>query len=165
MIEDAYQRNHGHVGYRLIPVVKNDIEWRLAHHGADDGAESDGHPQQHGKAPAEVAAAERSENDQDAHSQAKADEHLGRSQFSWQIREQRQDSNSHTSWFSALREIIAAERNAKKVRLARHGRNACPIRRHTGAPGVDERSQNRQRQIRIMRFDRLIEPFGKLALA
>ena len=81
-MEDADQGEQGRVGHRFIPVIENRIERRLALHGADDGAEDDGHRQQRGKASAEADAAERGENNQDAHSQAKANQHLGRSQLS-----------------------------------------------------------------------------------
>jgi hypothetical protein len=62
-------------------VIENGVERRLAPHGADDGAEDSGHLQQRGKTSAEADVGERGENDQNAHSQAKANEHLGRSQL------------------------------------------------------------------------------------
>jgi hypothetical protein len=43
--EAADQRKHGRVGHRFVPVIEDDVERRLAPHGADDGAEDDGHPQ------------------------------------------------------------------------------------------------------------------------
>ena len=61
--------------------------------------------------------------------------------------------NSDVSLFAALREIIAAHRHAKQVRVARHGGHTCFARRDTGALGVDERAQNGQRQIRVTSFD------------
>jgi hypothetical protein len=82
MIEDADQGKQSRVGHRLIPVIKNYVERWFALHGADDGAEDGGHPQQRGKTSAEPDAAERGENNQDDCSQEKANEHLGRSQFS-----------------------------------------------------------------------------------
>jgi hypothetical protein len=81
VIEDAEQGKQGRVGHRLIPVIENDAERRLAPHGADNGAEDDGHPQQRGEASAEADAAERGKNNQDDRSQEKANQHLGRSQF------------------------------------------------------------------------------------
>src|ERR1700687_2825309 len=81
-IEAADQGKQGRVGHRFIPVIENNAERRLAPHGADDGAEDDGHPQQRGKTSAEADAAERRENNQDDRSQEKANDHLGRSQFS-----------------------------------------------------------------------------------
>src|SRR6202171_466504 len=82
MIEDADQGKQRRVGHRLIPVIENDAERRFAPHGADDGTEDDGHSQQRGKTSAEADAAERRENNQDDRSQEKANDHLGRSQFS-----------------------------------------------------------------------------------
>jgi hypothetical protein len=63
-----------------------------------------------------------------------------------------------------LHEIVAADRHVERVGVARHGGDAgsAPWRRET--KGLDEGAQNRQGQIRMMGFDRLIEPFGKLAL-
>src|SRR5664280_101675 len=78
VIETADQRKQSRVGHRLIPVIENRAEWRLALDDADDGAEDDGHPQQRGEASAEADAGERREDNQKDHSQAKANEHLGR---------------------------------------------------------------------------------------
>ena len=64
-----------------------------------------------------------------------------------------------------LREIVAAERLVQRACLARYGGNTGPARRRGDALDVDERAQNRQRQIRMTGFHRLIEPVGKLALA
>jgi hypothetical protein len=72
-------------------VIEHGVQQRLASHSADDGAEDCGHPQQRGKAPAEANAAEICENDQNNHSHEKANDHLGRSQFLWQIWKLRQD--------------------------------------------------------------------------
>jgi hypothetical protein len=63
-------------------VIEDSVERRLAPHGADDGAKDGGHPQQRGKASAEADTAKRGENNQNEYSQAKANDHLGRSQFS-----------------------------------------------------------------------------------
>ena len=82
VIEKADQRKQSGEGHGLIPVIENRAERRLALHRADDGAEDDGHPQQRGKTSAEANAAKRSENDQNDHSQAKANERPGRFQFS-----------------------------------------------------------------------------------
>jgi hypothetical protein len=82
MIAAADQSKQSRERYRLVPVVENDAEWLFALYGADDGAEDNGHPQQRGEASAEAYCAKRSKNNQNAHSQAKANEHLGRSQFS-----------------------------------------------------------------------------------
>src|ERR1700737_2298108 len=68
--------------------------------------------------------------------------------------------------FVVLREIVAADRLVERVRVARHnGDAACPARRCTDALGIDERAQDRQRQIRVTGFDRSIEPVRELALA
>jgi hypothetical protein len=102
MIEDADQAKQRAVGHRLIPMIESDPERSLAPHKADDRTENDGHPQQRGKASAEADAAERRENNQDHRSQEKANQHLGRTQFSRQIRELRQDlKNSGNRWFAA----------------------------------------------------------------
>jgi len=82
VIEDADQGERRSIGDRFIPVVENSAEWRFALEGADDGADEDGHPQQRAEASAEAEAAKRRENDQNAHSQAKANEYLGRAEFS-----------------------------------------------------------------------------------
>src|ERR1700738_741409 len=82
VIEDADQGERSSIGDRFIPGVENSAEWRLALHGADDGAEDDGHEQQRAEASAEADAAERGKNHQNAHPQAKANEHLGRAEFS-----------------------------------------------------------------------------------
>jgi hypothetical protein len=81
VIEDAYQGKQGSVGHRLIPVIENYVERRLAPHGADDGAEDGRHPQQRGKACTEADAAKRCKKGQNEHSQAKAGDHLDRSQL------------------------------------------------------------------------------------
>jgi hypothetical protein len=92
VIEDTDQGKQGRVSHRLIPVVENDAERLFVLHGADDGAENDGHPQQRGEASAEADCAKGGENNQDARSQEKANQHLGRPQFSRQIRKLRQNS-------------------------------------------------------------------------
>src|SRR5664279_1945845 len=66
---------------------------------------------------------------------------------------------------AASAEIVAADRLAERVNLARHRGNAGPARRRTEAPGVYERAQDRQRQIRMPGFDRMIEPIRQFALA
>ena len=82
MIEAVDQGEQRRVGHRFIPVIESGAERLLAPHGADDGAEDDRHPQQRGKAFGKADAGEGSEHDQNAHSQDKANEHLGRFQFS-----------------------------------------------------------------------------------
>src|ERR1700716_736582 len=82
LIEAADQGKQRRVGHRFIPVIESYVEWTLALHAADDHAKDRGHPQQCGKTSAEADAAKRGENDQNDHSQAKTNEHLGRSQFS-----------------------------------------------------------------------------------
>src|ERR1700731_4684836 len=81
VIEAADQGKQRRIGYRFVPVIENRAERRLPPHGADDGAEDDRHPQQRGKTTAEADAGEGREDDQNAHSQEKASEYLGRSQF------------------------------------------------------------------------------------
>jgi hypothetical protein len=78
MIEAADQGKQGRVGRGFIPVIENAAEQGLALDDADDGAEDDRHPQQRDKTSAEADAAKRGENNQNGHSQAKANEHLGR---------------------------------------------------------------------------------------
>ena len=73
--------------------------------------------------------------------------------------------NSDASRFRGLVEIIAAYCLVRRAYAPRHGGDAGAARRRADALGLDERAQDRQRQIRVMGFDRLIEPFGKLALA
>src|SRR6266852_3301204 len=62
-------------------MIENCVERKLALHRADDGAQDSGHPQQRGEASAESDAAKRGENNENDQSQAKANQHLGRSQF------------------------------------------------------------------------------------
>src|ERR1700676_5472362 len=45
VIEAADQGKQCRIGHRLIPVIENDVERRLAPYGADHGTEDDGHPQ------------------------------------------------------------------------------------------------------------------------
>src|SRR6202051_2266151 len=74
--EDADQGEQSRVRQRFIPVIENSAERRLALHGAHDGAEDGGHPQQRGKTSAKADAAKRCEKSQNEHSQAKASDHL-----------------------------------------------------------------------------------------
>ena len=90
-MEAPDQSKQGRVGHRLVPVIENGAERRLASDEADDGAEDDGHPQQRDQASAKADAGEGGEDDQNAHAQAKADEYLGRSQLTRKIRQLRQD--------------------------------------------------------------------------
>src|SRR5206468_8437006 len=62
-------------------------------------------------------------------------------------------------------EIVAANRLVERVRILRYHRYAGPARRRADTAGLDERAQDRQRQIGVAAFDRLIEPFRQLALA
>src|ERR1700693_1541300 len=64
-----------------------------------------------------------------------------------------------------LCEIVAANRLVERMRLAGGRGCACPDRRRTGTLRIDERHQDRKRQIRMVGFNRLIDPFGKFALA
>src|SRR5665213_180958 len=73
------------IGRGFVPVIESGAEGRLAPDGADHSAEDGGHPQQRRKAFAESDAAKASENNQDDHSQGKANHHLGRSHFLRQI--------------------------------------------------------------------------------
>src|SRR5450755_1849450 len=61
-------------------------------------------------------------------------------------------------------EIIAAD-HVERVGAARHRGNAGPARRRAEALDIDERAQDRQRQICVAGFDRAVEPVGQLALA
>ena len=74
-------------------------------------------------------------------------------------------SNSDGGSFAVLREIVGQERIIKCARLARYDGDTCPARRRSDPLGLDEGAQDRQRQIGMVGFDRLIQPFGKLALA
>jgi hypothetical protein len=58
-------------------MIESHVEWVFAPYDADNDAEDNGHPQQCGKAPAETDAAECGKDDQNAHSQKKANQHLG----------------------------------------------------------------------------------------
>jgi len=77
-MDQAEQRG---IGHRLVPMIEHAVERSLAPHDADDGTQRDGHPQQRGEAAGKADAAERGENDQNDHSQGKANDHLRRSQF------------------------------------------------------------------------------------
>jgi len=65
---------------------------------------------------------------------------------------------------AALSEIVGQNRVVERICLTRHEGNAGPARWCMGEPRIDEGAQDRQRQIRVMGLDRLIQPFRKLAL-
>src|SRR6202035_4357537 len=73
--------------------------------------------------------------------------------------------NSGIAGEPRLREIVAAERLIERVGVARYGGHARPALGRADTLGLDERAQDRQRQIRMTGLDRSIEPVGKLALA
>jgi hypothetical protein len=63
-------------------MIENLVEWRLAPDRRYDGTEDRRHPQQQRcEASAEADAAKRCEDNQNGHSQAEADDHLGRCQW------------------------------------------------------------------------------------
>jgi hypothetical protein len=62
-------------------MIKSFVEWRLAPDRRYDGAQDRGHPQQRGEASDEADAAKHCEENQNGHSQAKANDHLGRCQL------------------------------------------------------------------------------------
>jgi hypothetical protein len=64
-----------------------------------------------------------------------------------------------------LTEIVAAHRLVERIDVARHGGDAGPASGRSEVLGVDERAQDRQRQIGVVGFDGSIEPVGKLTLA
>ena len=73
---------------------------------------------------------------------------------------------------AAERSVAVLARNcrctpARRARSASRGTvgNAGPARRRADALGLDERAQDRQRQIGVAGLDRLIEPVRQLALA
>ena len=53
----------------------------------------------------------------------------------------------------ALREIVAADRFVERIGVARHGWNAWAARRPRNTLRLDERTQDRQRQIRVACLD------------
>jgi hypothetical protein len=62
-------------------MIENDTEWNLTPYRGDDSAKDAGHAQQGSEASAESDCAERGECNQNGHSQAEANEHLGRFQL------------------------------------------------------------------------------------
>ena len=77
LVEPGDQSAQSGVGRRFIPVIEDGIERRLAPDGADHRAKDGGHPQQRHQASAETDAAKRGKDNQNDHSQAKANHHLG----------------------------------------------------------------------------------------
>jgi hypothetical protein len=73
--------------------------------------------------------------------------------------------NSGASSFAALAEIVAADRLVQRIQVARYYGHAWPARRSGDSLGLDERAEDRQRQIRMVAFNRPVEPVRKLALA
>src|SRR5580692_5913399 len=69
------------------------------------------------------------------------------------------------SGISSSAEIVAADRLVERVHHPRYGGNARPAGRCADAFRLEERAEDRQRQIRMAGFDRPVEPIGKLALA
>src|ERR1700722_6816534 len=128
VIEAADQGKQCRIGYRLIPVIEDDGERRLAPYGADHGTEDDGHPQERGKASAEADTAKRCKDDQDDHSQAEANDHLGRSQLLRVVRELRQIAKLRRSTDRGSAEIIAADRFVERTGVARHDGDTGPAR-------------------------------------
>ena len=158
LIETADQAPERPVSRRLIPVRKDRIQRRFLPHRRDDRAEDAGHPQQCRKTPGETDASEARKHDENDHSQAKANEHPGRSEFFRKILKL-----GHL--MSRLREIVAVHRLVERIRRTRHGGHAGPAWQRGLAPRVDECAQDRQRQIGVMAFDRsIVEPVGKFAL-
>ena len=116
------------------------------------------HPEQRQQALIEADAAEAGEGDQDEQADSKPDQDLGRSQSSRQVRPMLHGG-------PASGEIVAADRLVEGVGAPRRGRNAGPARRCADALGLDERAQDRQRQVGVTGLDRLIQPIGQFALA
>jgi hypothetical protein len=79
--ESMNQAEQRGAGQCFIPMIENAIERALALDDGDNDAEDDRHRQQCGNAAGKAEAAERREESEDDHSQAKADEHLRRSHF------------------------------------------------------------------------------------
>ncbi len=69
------------------------------------------------------------------------------------------------SFARGLAEIVAADGLVERVCVARHGGHAGDACRRSDALRVDERAQDRQRQIGVTGLDRSIEPIGQLAFA
>jgi hypothetical protein len=181
MVNDMNQTEQRGVGDRFIPVIENGVERPLALHGADDDAENNRHPQQRGEAAGEADAAEAGEADENCHSQRKPNEDLRRSQclrgmrklHRWKLglaqpRRSAPLASTRDRFdfrpFAGLREIIAAKRFIESARFALNDGDAGSGRRGADALDIDKRAQDGQRQVRMMGFDRLIEPFRKLAL-
>src|ERR1700731_1886625 len=85
--------------------------------------------------------------------------------LSWVDFSSRVKSGSRAKFGIPLCEIVAADALVERIRLAGCRGHACPDRRCTNALRIDERHQDRKRQIRVAGFDRLIDPFRKFALA
>src|ERR1700676_881130 len=85
--------------------------------------------------------------------------------LSWVDFSSRVKSGSRAKLRIPLREIVAADPLVERIRIAGRRGHACPDRRRTGTLRIDERHQDRKRQIRVAGLDRLIDPFGKFALA
>src|SRR6266403_896671 len=64
-----------------------------------------------------------------------------------------------------LREIVAADRLVERARVARHNGDACPASGRTDALRIDERAQDRQRQIGVTGFNQSFEPRRLLGLS
>ena len=75
LVEARDEAAQSDVRSSLIPVIEDIAERTFVPDGGEHCAQDDRHPQQHRKASAEVAAAERREGKQYGHSHAKADDH------------------------------------------------------------------------------------------
>jgi hypothetical protein len=91
VVESARQCGQSSVGSRFVPMVENCAERSLAPHYAYDDTKDGRHPQQRCDTSSKADAAKRGKSDQNDHSYAKANEYLGRSQFSRKIWELRHD--------------------------------------------------------------------------
>ena len=135
-------------------VIKN----ALVPNGSDRGAEGSSHPRQGHQALSESDAAEAGEHDQDEQADSKPDQDLGRSQSLPQVR---------LMWHGGLAsgEVVAEHRLIPCRRCLRRGRNAGLARGCADALGLDERAQERQRQVGMPGLDGLIQPVRQFALA
>jgi hypothetical protein len=134
----------------MVEIV---IEKPVSPNAGDRGAEDRGHPGQRHQALIESDAAEAGKGDQDKQADAKPNHDLGRSQSLPQVRPM-----LHGGLASG--ETIAVHRLIPCRRWLRRGRNAGPGGRCANVLGFNERAQDRQRQVGVTGFDRLVEPVG-----
>jgi hypothetical protein len=148
------------VGYRFVPVIEDRCQRLFTLERGQRRTQDGRHQQQQQQALVKPDAAERGEDEKNDHSQPEADNDPDRLGFTCQIRVRLQ---GHAGRF--LREVVAAERHAERLRAAKRWDAGGCGRDDADALHLDERAQNREREIRVTSFDRLINPIRKFALA